>query len=218
MVAIAVAHKPVFRPGTDWSSSNTNYVLLGMVVEAATHSTLAAQLRARIVRPLGLGSTSYPQGAALPGRVAHGYLGHLPGLPVPPGTTVDVTTRVAPDAWGAGQIVSNADDLTRFYAALLGGRLLPPAQLAAMKSTVRGVHTVLGVEVVFSAPYGLGLSVQRLGCGTAYGHDGDFPGYRNMVWANGDGSRVAAVMVNLNALRPSWPTIRTLAARAFCSG
>ena len=87
-----------------------------------------------------------------------------------------------------------------------------------MKATVRGVHTVLGVKVAFSAPYGLGLSVQHLACGTAYGHDGGVPGYRNMVWANASGSRVAAVMVNLNALHPSWPTIRALAARAFCSG
>ncbi len=123
---------------------------------------------------------------------------------------------MAPDAWGAGQIVSNAGDLTRFYGALLAGRLLPPAQLAAMKSRVRGTRTVLGIPVEFSAPYGLGLAVERLGCGAAYGHDGDLPGYRNLVWASGDGRRVAAVMVNVSAARPSWATIRA-AARAFCS-
>ncbi len=218
LIAIAVGHKPVFAPGTDWSYSNTNFVLLGMVVEAATGSSLAAQLRSRIFRRLGLHSTSYPVSAALRGRVAHGYLGHLPGLPIPAGTTVDVTTRVAPDAWGAGQIVSNADDLTRFYAAVLGGRLLPPAQLAAMKATARGTHTVLGVPVGFSASYGLGLRVKRLGCGTVYGHDGDIPGYRNMVWSSANGGRVAALMVNLDAPRPSWATIRRLAEQAFCSG
>ena len=119
---------------------------------------------------------------------------------------------------GAGQIVSNADDLTRFYAELLGGRLLPPAQLAAMKTTVRGTHTVLGTQVLFSAPYGLGLAVERLGCGTAYGHDGDLPGYRNLVLASADGRRVVAVLVNVSALRPSWATIRAAAARAFCFG
>ncbi len=218
LVAIAVRHKPLFPPGTDWSYSNTNYVLLGLVVESATGRPLGGELRDRIFRPLHLGSTSYPIGAALAGGVAHGYLGSIPGYALPPGKTLDVTSRVAPDGWGAGQIVSNAVDVTRFYAALLGGRLLPPAQLGAMKTTVRGMHAVLGVPTRFSAPYGLGLFVRRLACGVAYGHDGSLPGYRNVVWANADGSRVATVMANYDASRFSWSKLRELAEQAFCSG
>jgi D-alanyl-D-alanine carboxypeptidase len=218
LVGIAVRHKPLFRAGSDWDYSNTNYVLLGLVVEAVTGRPLAAELRRRILRPLGLDSTSYPLGTALQGRVVHGYVRSIPGVPIPRGQTLDATSRVAPDAWGAGQIVSSAGDLTRFYAALLGGRLLPSHQLAAMKSKVRGTRTVLGVRVEFSAPYGLGLVVERLGCGTVYGHDGDLPGYRNLVWASPNGRRVAAVMVNVSAARPSWTTIRASVARAFCSG
>jgi D-alanyl-D-alanine carboxypeptidase len=218
LVAIAVQHKLRFPPGTDWAYSNTNYVLLGLVVEAVAGRSLEHELRKRIFRPLGLRSSSYPFRTALDGRVVHGYVRSIPGVPIPRGETLDATSRVAPDGWGAGQIVSNADDLTRFYADLLGGRLLPPAQLAAMKTTVRGTHTVLGTQVLFSAPYGLGLAVERLGCGTAYGHDGDLPGYRNLVLASADGRRVVAVLVNVSALRPSWATIRAAAARAFCSG
>lgn len=218
LVAIAARHKLQFRPGSDWDYSNTNYVLLGLVVESVTGTSLNNELRRRIIRPLGLHSTSYPFGAALGGRVVHGYVRSIPGVPIPRGQTLDVTSRVAPDAWGAGQIVSNAGDLTRFYGALMGGRLVPPAQLAAMKSKVRGTRIVLGIPVEFSAPYGLGLAVERLACGAAYGHDGDLPGYRNLVWASEDGRRVAAVMVNVSAARPSWATIRAAADRAFCSG
>lgn len=218
LIGIAVAHKPLFPPGRDWSYSSTNYVLLGLVVEAVTGRSLDSRLGDRIFRPLALRSTSYPRMTALRGRVVHGYLGSHPGLPIPAGRLLDTTSLVAPNGWGAGQIVSDADDLARFYAALLGGRLLPRAQLSAMKTTVRGVHTGLGVPVVFSAPYGLGLEIDRLGCGVAYGHSGDIAGYRNIVWANADGSRVAALMVNVDAPRLSWKTIRAFAARVFCSG
>jgi D-alanyl-D-alanine carboxypeptidase len=218
LVAIAVRHKLLFGPGSDWDYSNTNYVVLGLVVEAVTGRPLQTELRNRIFHPLGLRSTSYPFATALRGRVVHGYVKSIQGVPIPRGQTLDATSRVAPDGWGAGQMVSNAGDLTRFYAALLSGRLLPPVQLAAMKSTVRGTHAVLGTPVEFSAPYGLGLEVVRLGCGTVYGHDGDLPGYRNLVWASADGRRVVAVMVNVSAARPSWAAIRAAAEQAFCSG
>jgi D-alanyl-D-alanine carboxypeptidase len=217
LVAIAVRHKPLFRPGRDWAYSNTNYVVLGLVVESVTGRPLATALRQRIFRPLGLRSTSYPSGTVLRGHVLHGYVRSIPGVPIPRGQPLDATSLVAPDGWGAGQIVSNARDLTRFYAELLGGRLLPPAQLAAMTTRVSGTHTVLGTTVGFAAPYGLGLAIEQLGCGTAYGHDGDLPGYRNIVLARRDGRRVAAVMVNVSAARPSWATIRAAAARALCS-
>jgi D-alanyl-D-alanine carboxypeptidase len=218
LIAIATKHRLLFPPGTDWSYSNTNYVVLGLVVEAVMESTLEEQLRVRLFRPLGLHSTSYPIGGAVAGRIAHGYLGPYPGLPIPAGRMLDVTS-VAPNGWGGGQIVSNADDVIRFYAALLDGRLLPRPLLAAMKTRVTGTHREVGVNVAFSAPYGLGLSIEHLSCGTAYGHTGDIPGYRNVVWASADGRRVAVVMTNLfddGAL--SWTRIRGLAARAFCSG
>jgi D-alanyl-D-alanine carboxypeptidase len=218
LIAIAAGHRPRFRPGTDWAYSNTNYVLLGLVVEAVTRSTLGEQLRARVFQPLGLHSTSYPTGAAVPGRMAHGYLGPFPGVPIPAGGMIDVT-RVAPNAWGGGQIVSDVDDLMRFYAALLGGRLLPRPQLAAMRTVVAGTHRRLGVTVRFRAPYGLGLSIENVSCGTAYGHSGDIPGYRTVVWASADGRRVAAIMANLyDDRRLAWPAILRLAERAFCSG
>jgi D-alanyl-D-alanine carboxypeptidase len=177
-------------------------------------------LRDRILRPLHLGATSYPSATRIPGRVAHGYLGSLPGLrlPIAPGRLVDVTSIVSPSAWGAGQIVSNADDLTGFLAALLGGRLLPRAELAAMKTRVTTVHKELGVEVQATADYGLGLEIKATPCGIAYGHDGDMPGYRNLLWATGDGRRVVEVMVNVVSTRVGWPDIRAAAIRAFCSG
>jgi D-alanyl-D-alanine carboxypeptidase len=138
-------------------------------------------------------------------------------LPIAPGRLIDVTSVVSPSAWGAGQIVSTADDVTSFLAALLGGRLLDPTRLAAMKTRVTTTRVELGIPVQSTADYGLGLRIERTPCGTAYGHDGDIPGYRNVAWATGDGRRVVEVMVNVESTRMSWPLIRAAAAQVFCS-
>jgi D-alanyl-D-alanine carboxypeptidase len=217
LVGIAVKHRALFVPGTAWWYSNTNYVLLGLVVEAAGHAPLGGLLRERIFRPLRLDATSYPKGTRIRGLVAHGYLGSIPGVPIAPGRLVDVTSLVSPSAWGAGQIVSNAVDVTSFLAALLGGRLLGAEQLAEMKTKITTVHREQGVPIQRTAAYGLGLQIQRTPCGTAYGHDGDMPGYRNIVWATGDGRRVVEVMVNVMSPRTTWPLIRAAVTKAFCA-
>ena len=206
LVAIAVSHPTLFRPGTKWSYSNTNYVVLGLVVEAVTGGTLRGELQKRIFGPLRLRATSYPSGTMMPGRFAHGYIGSGSNVPLPPGTRLlDVSSRLSPSAWGAGQIVSNADDLTRFFAALLGGRLLPARQLAAMRSDV------------MDSEYGLGLGIAYTRCGTAYGHEGEMPGYRTIAWTTADGGRAASVLVNVDTTHVSWGQLRSAATTALCS-
>jgi D-alanyl-D-alanine carboxypeptidase len=205
LVGIATSHPPRFPPGKGWSYSNTNYVLLGLVVQAVTGRPLGRELEARLFKPLALGATSYPMGTRLTGRYAHGYFVGRPPLPVPAGTLVDVSMRLSPSAWGAGQMVSNANDITAFFAALLKGRLVRPTLLKAMKSPVPG------------NAYGLGLVVARTACGAAFGHDGDIPGYRNVVWASPNGRRVAAIMINIDS-KVSWGKLRAAAEAAFCTG
>jgi D-alanyl-D-alanine carboxypeptidase len=206
LVAVATSHPPLFAPGTSWSYSNTNYVLLGLVVEAVTGSDLGVELRDRIVRRLGLVSTSYPTGTAIEGAAAHGYVGSGSGLPIPTGVLIDATRLLSPSAWGAGQLVSNADDLTRFLAALLKGRLLPAARLNDMKTLVP------------TASYGLGVRSAATSCGRAYGHNGDVPGYRNVVWGLGNGRRVAAIMVNVDTTHVPWSRLEAAARTALCFG
>jgi D-alanyl-D-alanine carboxypeptidase len=206
LVAIATSHPPEFAPGTAWAYSNTNYVVLGLVVESVTGKRLDPVLRERIVRRLRLRATSYPTGTAMPGPAAHGYVGARPGLPIPPGTQLDVTTLLSPSAWGAGQMVSNGDDLTQFLGALLGGRLLPARQLAAMKAGVT------------DGEYGLGLMITYTRCGTAFGHRGDIPGYRSIVWSTGDGRRAAAVLVNVDDTRVPQGKLESAAVTALCGG
>jgi D-alanyl-D-alanine carboxypeptidase len=210
LVAVATAHGLLFPPGTAWFYSDTNYVVLGLLVEAVTGTTLERQLRERIFQPLGLAATSFPTGSAIDGAHAHGYVGSLPWLP--PGTLVDATTVVSPSVWwAASAIVANADDLARFYAALLGGRLVRADLLAAMRSAS---------PVTRGTPfeYGLGLEQFRTACGRAYGHLGDGLGYRTAVYARADGRRVAVAMINIDSTRVSWGELETSAESALCRG
>jgi hypothetical protein len=85
-----------------------------------------------------------------------------------------------------------------------------------MKNRVRGLHRELGVQVQYSAIRARDHD-RAAPCGVAYGHNGDVPGYRNVVWATADGRRVVAVMVNESA-QLSWSTVRRAAETAFCSG
>lgn len=206
LVAVATSHPPLFRPGTRWSYSNTNYVLLGLVVQAVSRRPLAVELRKRIFEPLRLSATSYPTGTAIPGPFAHGYIGSASYRRIPKGRLLDVSSRLSPSAWGAGQIVSNAHDLTRFFGALLRGRVVPAEQLALMKR-----------DTMF-ANYGLGLRMANTRCGTAFGHEGDVPGYRTVVWAMPNGRRAAAVMLNVDTTRVSWDALDSAARTALCSG
>jgi D-alanyl-D-alanine carboxypeptidase len=185
LVAVATEHPPLFAPGTSWSYSNTGYVLLGLIIRAATHSSVQQQLTSRIFGPLGLRHTSFPvTNPHIVGQHAHGYqLGAGPG-----GTPMDFTGLSPSWAWATGNMVSTVDDVARFYRALLRGRLLPPRLLRAMQTTV---DTGSGLQ------YGLGLASIELPCGgTVWGHEGGLPGYENWALSTRDGEDQVVMMVN----------------------
>ena len=106
-------------PVHGWLYSNTNYILLGMIMQKVTGHSPITEIRRRILVPLGLHDTSFPlTSKQIPAPHAHGYYGQR-----------DVTSLVSPSAaWTAGAMISTAGDVARFYRALLAGRLLPPAQ------------------------------------------------------------------------------------------
>ena len=207
LLSVAFAHPPLFRPGTSWFYSNTNYVVLGLVVEAVTGRPLGQELEARIIDRLRLHATSFEVDAVIHDPFAHGYIGPHPGLPIAAGTLLDITALLSPSfGWGAGNMSSNAADVTRFFVALLRGQLLPPTQLAEMKTGSPA-----------NGNYGLGLRKTYTSCGVAYGHEGDFPGYRNAVWVTRNGRRAADVMVNIDATHVSWDRLQASAQAALCA-
>jgi D-alanyl-D-alanine carboxypeptidase len=183
LIRIAVAHPPLFPPGTAFAYSNTNYILLGLVIQAATGQPLARELQDRIFAPLGLDHTSLPfADLTPPSPYAHGYLLNQPGAT----GLVDITQLSPSIAWADGGLVSTAPDIARFYTALLTGRLLPPQLLHQMLTTV---PTGPGTG------YGLGIISLQVPCGTAWGHDGNFPGYTSNAFTT-LGGRQVIVLIN----------------------
>ena len=186
-----VADRPQdFPAGTSFSYSNTGYQLAGMIVERVTGHRLGDEIERRIIRPLDLRRTSFPVNSPfLEGPHTSGYsLDYDDDLQPMPGSRLDMTTRNPSATWAAGNLVTNMNDLTRFFRALLGGRLLSPGLLAQMKTTVdtgwfEGSH------------YGLGLIVQDTPCGRLIGHGGTIPGYQNTMLNSEDGSQQFALLV-----------------------
>jgi D-alanyl-D-alanine carboxypeptidase len=189
LVALVAGQPPDFPPGSSWSYSNTGYVLAGMIIERVTGRRLGSELERRIFRPLQLHDTYFPVNFPfLLWPHSRGYSLGLDdeGFPIE-GRLLDFTVYNPSLAWGAGNIVSDLDDLARFYRALLGGWLLPPAQLAEMKTTV---------QLEPGVGYGLGLFVFDTGCGPIWGHGGAIPGFSNELFNSEDGTRQYGVMMN----------------------
>jgi D-alanyl-D-alanine carboxypeptidase len=190
LVALVAGQAPEFPAGSRWSYSNTNYVLAGMIIERVTGSKLGRELERRIFRPLRLRDTSFPVDYPfLPWPHPRGYSLDYDAEANPiEGRLLDFTVINPSLAWAAGNIVSDMDDVARFYRALLGGRLLAPAQLAEMKTRT---DIVPGV-----AAYGMGVFVFETDCGPIWGHSGGIPGFGNELFSSEDGTRQYGMMIN----------------------
>jgi D-alanyl-D-alanine carboxypeptidase len=196
---------PSGSPGERFAYASTNYVLLGLVVERVTGTTVGVQLRRRIFAPLRLHGTSFVPGTRIQGRHAHGYAPSAhDGIVGSLATARDRSGASASWAWAAGAVVSTAPDLSRFYGALLDGRLLPPRLLGPMRPAS-------------GARYGLGLAAFRTPCGTAVGHTGNLLGMVSAAWSTPDGRRRVVAMTNSYPLSPAADTaFRRLLETAFC--
>jgi D-alanyl-D-alanine carboxypeptidase len=190
---LAKAHRPrqlvnialrLGPPLHGWHYSNTNYILLGMLIQKVTGHSPINQIHRRILAPLGLHATSFPlTSKQIPAPYAHGYFG-----------PIDVTNRVSPSvAWTSGAMISTVGDVAHFYRALLTGRLLPPTQQHQLLTTI-AVHDT---GELFAEHYGLGIYRVHLPCGTAWGHDGGYPGgFKTYAYTSPNGSRQAVMVYN----------------------
>ncbi|MEU1324717.1 serine hydrolase domain-containing protein [Streptomyces microflavus] len=189
LLATALRHPADFDPGKSWKYSNTNYVLAGLIVQKVTARPLADEIDRRVIRRIGLRHTYFPApgDASIREPHPHGYYQESAQTPLR-----DITEMDPSWGWAAGQMISTNSDLNRFFTALLAGRLIPPAQLAQMRTTVPA-------EATFGpgARYGLGLVSRPLPCGgLSWGHGGSFPGYETRGGVTADG-RAANIAVTL---------------------
>jgi D-alanyl-D-alanine carboxypeptidase len=202
LVAYAARFPGAFAPGApnSWDYSSTNYVILGMIVEAATGEPLEAQMRARIFTPLGLEGTFFVPREEISGTQARGY-----------SRTTDQTGVAMSFGYATANIVSTASDVQRFMDALFAGELINADSLAQMTTFVDGK----GQYNMPQLAYGLGVMRNRLPGGTdeqstVYGHIGGFGGFRSATWHAPASGITIALGVNQAAMDPN-----TLAASVW---
>ena len=125
LLDIAAGEEPFFAPGESLHYTNTNYLLLGLIIEEATGRTWREELEQRIFEPLGLEDTFLPAAdeKTIPGDHAHGYADFGDG----PFDATDLVTASVVGAAGGQSLITTAPDLATFVEALLAGRFFKQA-------------------------------------------------------------------------------------------
>jgi D-alanyl-D-alanine carboxypeptidase len=186
----------LFTPGAADHYSNIGYDILGRIAARASGRPLFVLYRELIVEPLALEATAYDPQGRIAGPHAHGY-----GIE-PDGRTADTTDWHA-GVGAEGGIVANAEETGTFLAALMRGKLLGRQQLTQM----RGESLWRGGE--------------PSGCEQAYGWSGGGSGFKTDVWVNGEGSRVAVLLLNARHYDTAQPAADEAAhdilARLYCA-
>lgn len=159
-----------FPAGQGWDYSDTNYLVLGMILERILGGPAYDEIQARFLKPLGLEGTIPSTSRRLPG-LAQGYAGEGNPFGGRDAMVADGVFLFNPQfEWAGGGFASTGLDLARWAARLYGGDLLPPA---IREVAFDGVPARLGPGV----RYGLGVILWPTPLGPAVGHSGFFPGY-----------------------------------------
>ncbi|MFF4625326.1 serine hydrolase domain-containing protein [Nonomuraea jabiensis] len=160
--------------------ANTNYILLGMIIEKLTGHSLASELKKRIFTPLGMRDTYLPVKGSegIKGPHGHGYTVNEKGA------VVDVDKMNATAQLGAGGVISTAHDMSAFKRAFTQNKLVP-ASLTTVITTIPGVPPITGGGPCKGNP--------------EFGprNDDGAPGYVSTTFASSDGRIQFAVSMTL---------------------
>lgn len=186
LVELSFSHPLLFTPGSQFKYTNTNTLLLGMIIEKVTGKKLETEINNRIVTPLLLKNTGFlASGTALPGNHGRGY--DFSDL----GITGDVTESYdVSNAWAAGAVYSNPRDLQKIIESIVGGGLLPDSlQQRRLNDDYNQIGPVQS--------YGLCMSK----FGSFYGHNGVIWGYTSSMYYSPD--KQCTVIIYYNLCQPS---------------
>jgi D-alanyl-D-alanine carboxypeptidase len=180
LVSLGTALPPYFPPGGGWKYSNTNYILLGLVIQSVTSQPAAQFITAQVLAPLRLQNTGMatsiepPAPGAQPNSVTVNAQGNAQVVPAQP---------LGPSVyWTAGGLYSTVGDLEAWAPALGTGKLLSPATQQARLGFVNTGETIqalqqLGGTATYPLTYGLGI----YNLGGILGHDGEINGWDAVV-------------------------------------
>ena len=184
LVEMSTAHGAVAPPGQGYDYNNTNYVLLGMIIEKLTGNTAGMEIKSRIIDTLGLQSTSFPVTAEMPVPFMHGYMpdtamGGDTGGPA----VMDMSVESPTPFYTAGGMISDLMDIKTWLQALASGRLLSPE-----------MHTE---QLTFASPNTSGYGLGVMNGGVFIGHSGEITGYNSSAYTQ-PGGNGATIVVFIN--------------------
>lgn len=181
ILGVIRASTPDFAPGEQVRYSDSNYILLGVLIEEVTGQSPATEIQRRIFEPLGMTSSSFPLTAWMPEPAMHGYFAENLGDPL-----IDVTRSNPGFPWTAGAVISTLADLRTWSVALAEGTLLTPETQQARLQTrpFQGTPVAVG--------YGLGV----LTFNGLIGHNGGIAGYSSWMLHDPDTSATLVIVVN----------------------
>lgn len=192
LVRFGIDQPTVSAPNTAFDYSNTNTILLGMVAERLDGKSLADIFHDRLFEPLGMNHTELPETTTLPDPLVQGYqygvfpINHRPLLSAAEQSAAqsgelrpgEVTEQSATWSWAAGGVVSTADDLMKWAAAMGDGRLLDSTMHRAW---LDDLHSMDPAHASDGPRYGLGIEQARFGTNRVYLHEGELPGFNTIV-------------------------------------
>jgi D-alanyl-D-alanine carboxypeptidase len=171
LVSYILDTAPPFAAGQGWDYSDTNYIVLGMIMEKVTGRAFYDLARERVLRPAGLTATVPSEGRVIAG-LANGYAGPNNPFGGSDAMLVDGRMVINPQfEWTGGGMASTAADLARWGKRLYEGGAFDASMLPKL---LDGVPARLGQNT----RYGLGVIIRETALGTLYGHSGFFPGYQ----------------------------------------
>jgi D-alanyl-D-alanine carboxypeptidase len=195
LVAYLLDEKPPFEAGKGWDYSDTNYIVLGMIIEKVTGRKFYDEATRRLLKPLKLKDTIPQDGVKLKG-VVQGYAGPNNPFGGKDAMIQEGRFTINPQfEWTGGGFASTAQDLARWAKMMYEGRAYSPDLLPQVLNGVSA--PMLGRETT----YGLGVIIRKTSAGTSYGHSGFFPGYMTDMMYFPDSKIAIAVQVNTSVGR-----------------
>ncbi len=213
LLSYVTAQCPLFTPGSRYGYSDTDNIVVGLMIEAVTHESYEAALAREVTGPLDLPGTTLPDSPELTEPYIHGYAVN-PGAP-----PEDISTYLNPGlAWASGGMLSTPAELNEFMRAYVRGMFTDPITRSQQFQFVPGSSGPPGPGVNAA---GLAIFRYQTACGTVYGHTGNFPGYTIFAAATADGSRSITVIVNEqlndNPVTPVFTQLRLVEGLGVCA-
>jgi D-alanyl-D-alanine carboxypeptidase len=194
LVAFVLDEKAPFAAGKGWDYSDTNYIVLGMILERLTGTRAYDEIQKRFLVPLKLSGVVPSDRREIPGLV-QGYAGKGNPFGGVDGMVVDGKLVIQPQfEWAGGGFATTAVDLARWMLAVQVGKAFAPALL---EQASQGVPSRLGQGI----QYGLGMILWPTRHGPARGHSGFFPGFVTEVRYYVDHGFAVAMQVNTSVGR-----------------